>query len=216
MLTLISFNGIMLGRWGPDPKGAGATGDADKPGPTNVGGAAGRIERGVAVRVITIRSINACEKGARLWNSWLKTSIHQRVGSPRWGWTFRHYRWCAILWSAPPARQRKSEPPLRKALQSRFLTVYRPFSTVFPVRPNRESSEESNIRPFSPAARPLKNGENGENGGSRRRGYPPPRTVGENRRARSRCSGACRSRKAGASRSLRRTAGARHRLRWHA
>ena len=149
---------------GPDPKGAGATGDADKPGPTNVGGAAGRIECGVAVRVITIRSINACEKGARFWNFWLKTSIHQRVGSPRWGWTFRHYRWCAILWSAPPARQLKSEPPLRKALQIHFRTIYGPFSTIYPSRRHRQSPAKSGARPFSARRTPLKNGENGENG----------------------------------------------------
>jgi hypothetical protein len=59
-----------------------------------------------------------------------------------------------VLWSVAYAQCR----------ENRFLAVYRPFFTVFPAAPNRESPGKSTLGPFSRCRAPLKNGENGENG----------------------------------------------------
>src|SRR5215471_13244366 len=48
-----------------------------------------------------------------------------------------------------------------KILGHRFSTVFPPFSTVSPGGPNRNSFEESSVRPYSVPLRTVKNGDNG-------------------------------------------------------
>src|SRR5437660_12507729 len=65
-------------------------------------------------------------------------------------------------------------PIVVKCSENHFLTIYRPFFTVFPVELICDSLDESRAAPFSQRAARLENGENRENGrGSSRAGGGP-------------------------------------------
>src|SRR5215471_13690019 len=62
-------------------------------------------------------------------------------------------------------------PIVARCSKDRFLTVYRPFFTVFSVEPIRESLDESSTAPFSQRVARLENEEN--RGGDWEAGEPP-------------------------------------------
>src|SRR5262245_34028125 len=52
----------------------------------------------------------------------------------------------------------------RKRSKNHFLSIYRPFFSIFSASPNGDLLDKSRLAPLSGTCAPLKNGENGENG----------------------------------------------------
>src|SRR5262245_41945713 len=68
----------------------------------------------------------------------------------------------ALSASASPPEQRLSQESRasKKCSKNHFLTIYRPFTTIYPARPIGDSPAKSGFAPFPASAAPITNGEN--------------------------------------------------------